>query len=74
MKKIIDLLKHKWGEYVIEIVVITLGIFGAFILNNWNENRKEKQYEKSILLALKEDFLENQKELEKTLGRQNRVI
>ena len=43
MKKIIDLLKHKWGEYVMEIVVITLGIFGAFILNNWNENRKQNE-------------------------------
>ena len=43
MKKIIDLLKEKWGEYVMEILVIIIGIFGAFILNDWNEKRKEKE-------------------------------
>ena len=49
MKKILDLLKEKWGEYVLEILVITIGIFGAFILNNWNEKRKEK--EKFLILT-----------------------
>ena len=43
MKKFIELIKEKWGEYVIEILVITLGIFGAFILNNWNESRKQNE-------------------------------
>lgn len=43
MKKIINLLNEKWGEYVIEILVIIIGIFGAFILNDWNEKRKEKE-------------------------------
>ena len=43
MKKIIELLKKKWGEYVIEILVITIGIFGAFILNNWNEKENKKK-------------------------------
>ena len=43
MKKITELIKEKWGEYVIEIIVITLGIFGAFILNNWNESRKQNE-------------------------------
>ena len=49
MKKILDLLKEKWGEYVLEILVITIGIFGAFILNDWNEKRKEK--EKFLILT-----------------------
>ena len=43
MKKIIELIKEKWGEYVIEILLITLGIFGAFILNNWNESQKQNE-------------------------------
>ena len=40
MKKIIRLIKKKWSEYVIEILVIIIGIFGAFLLNDWNEKRK----------------------------------
>ena len=41
MKKIIELFKHKWAEYFVEILVIIVGIFGAFTLNNWNEKRKQ---------------------------------
>lgn len=44
MKKIVRLIKKKWSEYVIEILVIIIGIFGAFLLNDWNEKRKQENF------------------------------
>ena len=40
-----------------EIVLVVIGILIALQINNWNEKRKNKKEEKTILLTVKEDFL-----------------
>ena len=59
MKKILETLKGKWAEYLLEIIVIVIGILGAIALNNWNDNRKEEeieiQYLKRLSIDLKSD-------------------
>ena len=54
MKRILSTLKQKWPEYLLEMIVITAGIVGAFALNNWNEGRKSKVKEESMLRLIHE--------------------
>jgi len=64
MKKILETLKIKWAEYLLEILVITLGILLAFGLNSWNEWKKERKKEREILIDMAENLETNIKALE----------
>jgi len=56
MKKILKTLKNKWAEYLLEILVIVIGILIAFTLNNWNEAKKERLEEIQALTELRESL------------------
>jgi hypothetical protein len=60
MKRIFSTFKDKWPEYLLEILVLIIGIYGAFELENWNENRQRKAEEKVIVESLLSDFKANQ--------------
>ena len=56
MKPVLNTLSKKWPEYLLEILVITIGILGAFALNSWNDQQKLSRQEEIILRNLKSDL------------------
>ena len=54
------LTENKFSKYLLyaigEILLVMIGILLALQINNWNEDRKEKQFEKNLLLELKENL------------------
>ncbi len=56
MKKILETLKQKWAEYLLETIVIIVGILVAFTLNNWNADRVAIENEQELLANIIEDL------------------
>jgi hypothetical protein len=56
MKRILSTLKEKWPEYILEILVLIIGIYGAFELANYGENRNRKRAEIEILKGCKTEL------------------
>ncbi len=67
MKRILTTLASKWPEYLLEILVITVGILGAFTLNNWNENRKLQAEKLELVDQLLANYRANQLQLDQKI-------
>lgn len=63
MKRIVSAFKEKWPYYILEVLVIMIGILGAFGLNSWKEERINRTKEKELLIQIKENILRNMEEL-----------
>jgi hypothetical protein len=72
MKKLLETLKQKWAEYLLEIIVIMIGILGAYTLNNWNEDRKTHKKEINLITELKHNLETNITNLERDVKTQIR--
>jgi hypothetical protein len=57
MKRILSTLKEKWPEYILEILVLIIGIYGAFELSNYGENRNRRRSELEILKGCKTELV-----------------
>lgn len=56
--------KFSWGAALRELILITLGIYLAFALNNWGESRKERETESFYLGNLLADVDRSIRQLE----------
>ncbi|TXE14739.1 hypothetical protein [Algoriphagus aquimarinus] len=81
MKRLLNTLREKWPEYVLEILVITIGIYGAFELNNYGQNKAQRKVEIEILKGCKTELMAdlldiniNLKDFEKSIQSLNLII
>ena len=56
MKKILETLRAKWAEFLLEILVIVVGILVAFILDSWNQKIAMKRQLTDSMVKLLEDL------------------
>ena len=63
MKRLFTTLSQKWPEYLLEILVLIVGIYGAFSLEEWAEDRsiekKELELLSGMLVDLERDLQDN---------------
>ncbi len=64
MKRLLTTLKDKWSEYLLEIIVLIVGIYGAFALESWNEGRKAEEEFRIIITTVKTDILSDIQEFD----------
>jgi hypothetical protein len=81
MRKIIEHLKNEWYKYILEIVVVIVGVLIAFSLGSWNEGRKTRALEQNYYCKLLEDInqdadqiLEHIQENESRIRNSNKLI
>ena len=74
MNRILNTVSRKWPEYLLEIMVITIGILAAFALNNWNENRKDRLQERAILAQLRSEFESNLTQIDEKIEIRDRML
>lgn len=81
MKRILSTLKEKWPEYFLEILVLIIGIYGAFELANYGDNKNRKRAELEILKGCKTELVTdlaeinfNMKELTKSQHALNLIL
>jgi hypothetical protein len=74
LKRIFTTLGQKWPEYLLEILVITIGILGAFILNSWNQGREANKQLNVFYQHITENLTEDQRQLQELISFTNEVI
>ena len=73
LRKIKKSRKKGWYHYLLDTLVVIVGILSAFALNNWKEARNEKAEEQRILKIIEAEFIYNQEELDRNITKASKL-
>jgi hypothetical protein len=72
------LIENKISKYLLyatgEIILVVIGILIALQINNWNENRKDRQQERVLLKQLQSEFQSNLDQLDQKIQLRKNMI
>lgn len=60
------IMRRNLKDFIKEIIPIVVGILIALWINNWNENRKDKNYIDKISISINKELLETNEDIIKT--------
>jgi hypothetical protein len=66
MRKIIE---YNWTKLGFELLVVFLGVTGAFVLNNWQNDRQDSGLERKYIARFLEDINSNIDQFEQSVAR-----
>ena len=62
------------SQLIREIIPVIIGILIALVINNWNEERKDKKYLSQILFSINEELEESKVDIKETIPRQKVLL
>ncbi|MEO0777124.1 MAG: hypothetical protein AAFW73_23425 [Bacteroidota bacterium] len=62
------------GQLLREIIPVIVGILAALVINNWNEDRKDKKYLDQIYASIEEELKASNEDIETNIPRQQKLI
>lgn len=75
LRRILDNLKtQNWVAISLDLIVVIVGIFLAFQVDRWNEDRKSQLVERERIDALVAEFDKNRSDLKSSISRLERVM
>lgn len=69
-----NLLSERWPEYILEIIVVIIGITISFTINNIQSDAADRRLEQNYLMGLLEDISSDILELEELITETKKVV
>ncbi len=61
-------------KFLSEMVPVVMGVLIALLINNWNENRKERKYVEGVMDSIKNELNETKKDIETKIPKQEKLL